>query len=37
VVGGRLTTTPGGRLIDVVVDVDARAAATDFVDVLLTG
>jgi pyrimidine-specific ribonucleoside hydrolase len=35
-VDGRLTTTPDGRLLDVVVDVDARAAATDFVDVLLS-
>jgi pyrimidine-specific ribonucleoside hydrolase len=36
-VEGRLTTTPDGRLLDVVVEVDARAAATDFVDVLLSG
>jgi pyrimidine-specific ribonucleoside hydrolase len=36
VVDGRLTTTPDGRLLDVVVEVDARAAATDFVDVLLS-
>jgi pyrimidine-specific ribonucleoside hydrolase len=36
-VDGRLTRTPAGRLLDVVVDVDARAAAADFVDVLLSG
>jgi pyrimidine-specific ribonucleoside hydrolase len=36
-VDGRLTTTPAGRLLDVVVDVDAHGAATDFVDVLLSG
>jgi pyrimidine-specific ribonucleoside hydrolase len=35
-VQGRLTTTPSGRLLDVVVEVDARAAAADFVDVLLS-
>jgi pyrimidine-specific ribonucleoside hydrolase len=35
-VGGRLTRMPDGRLLDVVVEVDARAAATDFVDVLLS-
>jgi hypothetical protein len=34
-VDGRLTRTPAGRLLDVVVDVDARAAAADFVDVLI--
>jgi pyrimidine-specific ribonucleoside hydrolase len=36
-VGGRLTRTPAGRLLDVVVDVDAHAAAADLVDVLISG
>jgi pyrimidine-specific ribonucleoside hydrolase len=36
-VDGRLTRTPTGRLLPVVVDVRADAAATDFVDVLLSG
>lgn len=36
-VDGRLTRTPAGRLVDVVVEVDADAAAADFVDVLMSG
>ncbi|NPD04696.1 hypothetical protein HN031_08360 [Nocardioides sp. zg-1308] len=34
-VGDRLTETPDGRWTDVVVDVDAAAAATAYVDALL--
>jgi hypothetical protein len=33
--GGHLTQTPGGRFVDVVIDVDAGAVARTFVEVLL--
>ena len=35
-VDGHLTGTEDGRLLDVVVDLDARAAAAAFVEVLLS-